>query len=146
MMSRMTRACTAVVALLVAFWTAIPGSPIAAQGAGHADLVRLFTDWRTFQKPRLVDGVPDYTADAMAAQQRALPAFQRRLAAIDPSGWPASQQVDWHIVGAEMNGLDFDHRVIKPWANNPAFYVRIFPWQSDQPAREGHFAYGAIEL
>lgn len=146
MMSRMTRACTAVVALLVAFWTAIPGSPIAAQGAGHADLVRLFTDWRTFQKPRLVDGVPDYTADAMAAQQRALPAFQRRLAAIDPSGWPASQQVDWHIVGAEMNGLDFDHRVIKPWANNPAFYVRIFPGQSDQPAREGHFAYGAIEL
>src|SRR5439155_26347040 len=75
-----------------------------------------------------------------------LGAFQRRLAGIDTSGWPASQQVDWHSVRAEMNGLDFDHRVIRPWANNPAFYVSVFPGQSDQPAREGHFAYGAIEL
>ena len=146
MMPRMTRPCTVVAAILIAFCTAAAGSPAAGQGAGHADLVRLFSEWRAFQKPKLADGVPDYTAAAMAAQQRELPAFQRRLAAIDPSGWPASQQVDWHIVRAEMNGLDFDHRVIRPWANNPAFYVSIFPGQSDQPAREGHFAYGAIEL
>ena len=106
----------------------------------------LFTEWRAFQKPKLVDGVPDYTENAMAAQQRELASYQRRLAGIDSRGWPASQQVDWHIVRAEMNGLDFDHRVIRPWANNPAFYVSIFPDQSDQPAREGHFAYGAIEL
>jgi hypothetical protein len=44
-----------------------------------------------------------------------------------------------------MNGLDFDHRVIRPWANNPAFYVTIFTSQSDQPAREGHFAAGSVE-
>ena len=45
-----------------------------------------------------------------------------------------------------MHGLDFDHRVLQPWANNPAFYVTIFPSESDQPAREGPFAYGAVEL
>jgi hypothetical protein len=45
-----------------------------------------------------------------------------------------------------MNGLDFDHRVLRPWANNPAFYVTVFPSESDQPAREGPFAYGAVEL
>jgi hypothetical protein len=45
-----------------------------------------------------------------------------------------------------MSGLDFDHRVLKPWANNPAFYVTVFPEESDQPAREGPFAYGAVEL
>ena len=45
-----------------------------------------------------------------------------------------------------MNGLDFDHRVLRPWANNPAFYVTVFPQQSDQPAREGHYAYGGVEL
>jgi hypothetical protein len=49
-------------------------------------------------------------------------------------------------VRAEMSGLDFDHRVLKPWANNPAFYVTVFPSQSDQPAREGPTAYGSIEL
>jgi hypothetical protein len=116
------------------------------QGSTHADLVALFSDWRAFQRPKLVDGVPDYTAAAMAAQQRELPAYQRRLTAIKTAGWPVNQQVDWHILRAEMNGLDFDHRVIRPWANNPAFYVRMFPGQSDQPAREGHFAHGAIEL
>src|SRR5262249_22069539 len=46
----------------------------------------------------------------------------------------------------EMNGLDFDHRVLKPWANNPAFYVTVFPDRSDQPAREGPLAAGAVEL
>ena len=106
----------------------------------------LFSDWRAFQKPKVVDGVPDYTAAAMAAQQRELAAYQRRLAGINTSGWPVAQQVDWHIVRAEMNGLDFDHRVLRPWATNPAFYVTVFPQQSDQPAREGHYAYGGVEL
>jgi uncharacterized protein DUF885 len=135
-----------VAAIALAATGMISGPRAAAQGSAHADLVALFSDWRAFQRPKLVDGVPDYTAAAMAAQQRELPAFQRRLAAIKTAGWPVNQQVDWHILRAEMNGLDFDHRVIRPWANNPAFYVRTFPGQSDQPAREGHFAYGAIEL
>jgi hypothetical protein len=122
------------------------GVQASGQGSSYADLVSLFADWRAFQKPKVVDGVPDYTAAAMAAQQRDLAAYQRRLAAIKTDGWPVSQQVDWHIVRAEMNGLDFDHRVLRPWANNPAFYASVFPDQSDQPAREGHFAYGAVEL
>jgi hypothetical protein len=112
----------------------------------YEDLVSLFSEWRSFQRPKLVDGVPDYTAAAMAAQQRELVNWQRRLAAIDPSGWPVSRQVDYHVVRAEMNGLDFDHRVLKPWARNPAFYVTVFTEESDQPAREGPLAYGAVEL
>jgi hypothetical protein len=112
----------------------------------YAGLTALFGEWRAFQKPRLVEGVPDYSAAAMAGQQRDLAGFQGRLAAIDPSSWPIPQQVDWHVVRAEMNGLDFDHRVLRPWANNPAFYVTVFPSESDQPAREGPFALGAVEL
>jgi hypothetical protein len=82
----------------------------------------------------------------MAAQHRELAAFQRRLMAIDPTGWPIAQQADHHIVRAEMNGLDFDHRVIRPWENDPAFYVSVFASESDQPAREGHHVYGGVEL
>jgi len=120
--------------------------PKASRSARYEDLVSLFSEWRSFQKPKLVDGVPDYSARAMAAQHRELDAWQRRLASIDPGGWPVSQQVDYHVVRAETNGLDFDHRVAKPWANNPAFYVTVFPDESDQPAREGPFALGAVEL
>ena len=111
-----------------------------------ADLTSLFAEWRTFQRPALISGVPDYSVRAMSAQHRELPGFLRRLAAIDKSGWPISEQVDWHVVRAEMNGLDFDHRVLRPWANNPAFYVTIFFDQSDQPAREGPHADGAVEI
>jgi hypothetical protein len=117
-----------------------------APSARYEDLVTLFTEWRAFQKPRLVDGVPDYTASSMAKQHRELAGYQGRLKAIDPSGWPIPQQVDYHLVRAEMNGLDFDHRILAPWKNNPAFYVTVFASESDQPAREGPFAWGAVEL
>lgn len=82
----------------------------------------------------------------MAAQQRDLAGFKSRLSAIDSTGWPTTQQVDYHVVRAEMNGLDFDHRVLKPWSNNPAFYVTAFMDESDQPAREGPLAAGGIDL
>jgi hypothetical protein len=117
-----------------------------AQSAPYEELLALFREWREFQKPKLIDGAPDYTAPAMAIQKRELETYQSRLRAIDPRGWPIPHQVDYHVVRAEMNGLDFDHRVLKPWGNNPAFYVTVFPSESDQPAREGPFAYGAVEL
>ena len=112
----------------------------------YEDLVSFFKDWRAFQKPKILDGAPDYSATAMASQQRELEAWKKRLAAIDPSSWPIPKQVDYYVVRAELAGLDFDHRVLKPWANNPAFYVTVFPEESDQPAREGPFAVGAVEL
>jgi uncharacterized protein (DUF885 family) len=121
-------------------------SPAPARSNRYDDLLSFFRDWRAFQTPKVVGGVPDYTAAAMAAQQRELANYQQRLAAIDPSGWPVPQQVDYQIVRAELNGLAFDHRVLKPWANNPGFYVTVFSEESDQPAREGPFASGAVEL
>jgi hypothetical protein len=142
--ARVRRACwlSAAVVFLGSTLPAARGD----QTGTHSDLITLFVDWRAFQKPPVLDGVPQYTVAAMDAQQRELPAFQRRLAALDPSGWPVNQQVDWHLVRAEMNGLDFDHRVRKPWATNPAFYVTVFLEQSDQPAREGPVPYGTVEV
>jgi len=122
-----------------------PGAA-AAPADRYEELVALFRDWRSFQSPKLVDGVPDYGASSMAAQARELAAFRKRLADMDPSGWPIARQVDYHVVRAEMNGLDFDYRVLKPWANNPGFYVTVFTEESDQPSREGPFASGAVEL
>jgi hypothetical protein len=101
---------------------------------------------RTFQKPPVVNGVPQYTRAAMSDQFQKLPDLQSRLAALDSSAWAVPQQIDWYLVRAEMNGLAFDHRVRKPWSNDPAFYVTFYPSRSDQPLREGPVPDGTIEL
>jgi hypothetical protein len=109
-------------------------------------LARLFTEWRAFQAPKLVGGVTDYSAGAMAKQHQGLAAFQRRLGSLKTEGWSVPDQVDLEIVRAEMAGLDFDHRVLRPWANNPAFYATVMAEESDQPAYEGPHAAGLVEL
>jgi hypothetical protein len=123
-----------------------PATSTGALSTRYEDLVSLFGEWRTFQRPKTVDGVPDYSPAAMTNQHRDLAGYQARLAGIDPKAWPAAQQVDYYVVRAEMSGLDFDHRVLKPWAGNPAFYVTVLTDESDQPAREGPFAFGSVEL
>ena len=143
-MHRPSRTLSTVVLLALAAVTASSARPRAA--ASYADLTALFAEWRAFQAPPRRNGVPDYSASAMAAQQQALPALVSRLAAIDPAAWPIPQQVDYYVVRAEMSGLDFDHRVLRPWANNPAFYVTAFMDESDQPAREGPLAAGGVDL
>ncbi len=70
--------------------------------ARYEDLVSLFREWRMFQKPKVVDGVPDYGASAMSAQQRELETYRRRLASIDVSGWPVAQQVDYQVAGESL--------------------------------------------
>ena len=122
-------------------------APLAAQPAsGHAQLVHLFADWRAFTHPRIVRGVPDYSAAAMAAKPAGLAEFRRRLAAIDASGWSIAQRDDCRFVEAEMNGLDFFLRVLKPWARDPGFYQTVFAEMSDVPAHEGPSAEPNINL
>ena len=113
---------------------------------GYDQLVELFEEWREFQQPVFRDGVPDYSVPAMERQHQELAKYQQRLAAIDISGWPVGQQIDALLVGAEMNGLDFDHRVLRPWARDPAFYSVVIDSESDTPLREGPVMAGTIEL
>ncbi len=114
-------------------------------GTRHQELVTFFQEWREFQHPKVVDGVPDYSVVAMAAQARELRDYQARLAAFDTTGWSVAEQIDVHVIRAEMNGLEFDHRVMLPWARNPAFYMMIFTAQSDVPAHEGPVVHGWID-
>ncbi|MBY0503266.1 MAG: DUF885 domain-containing protein [Bryobacteraceae bacterium] len=112
----------------------------------HADLLKLFAEWRAFQRPALINGVPDYSPAAIRRQQQALPAWQQRLAAFDLAGWSLPEKIDYNLVRAEMNGLDFDLRVLRPWARNPFFYATVFANESDTPLHEGPHVYGALEL
>ncbi len=131
-------------AVLMAAGIASPAASSAADG--YQELVALFEAWRAFERPPMKDGAPDYTAAAMARKHEQLASFQARLKALDPSGWPIEQQVDHHLVRAEMNGLDFNIRVLKPWARDPAFYASVWTYQSDTPAHEGPTHHALVEL
>jgi hypothetical protein len=117
-----------------------------AGGRSYDDLVRLFREWREFVKPEVVDGVPDYSPEAMKAQREKLPSYQKRLAVIDCSRWPVAQQSDYHLVRAEMNGLEFDHRVLRPWSRMPSFYFFVTDSQPDVPLREGPEIFGLLDI
>jgi hypothetical protein len=109
-------------------------------------LVKLFQEWRAFERPQMKDNVPDYTARAMAEKAKALPEWQKRLAAIHTNTWPIQQQNDYKLVQAEMNGLSFNLRVLRPWARDPAFYVSIWANRTDVPSREAPASYPEIQL
>ncbi len=108
--------------------------------------MELFEDWRNFERPPMRDGAPDYTAERFAQAYAQLPDYAARLEAIDASSWPTSRKVDWHVVRAEMNGFDFNHRVLKPWVRDPAFYQSIWTHKSDVPAHEGPTHHAVVEL
>jgi len=112
----------------------------------YAALLALYQDWRAFERPQMREGAPDYSAAAMARKQAELATYQARCAAIDASHWTIAQQVDYQLVRAEMNGLDFDLRVLKPWERDPAFYHTLKTEQSDTPSHEGPNHYGLVEL
>ncbi len=88
----------------------------------YDDLVALFYEFRESGDATNSAGVPDYSAPAVAERYQVLQQFRERLAAYDIDAWPIWQQVDYHLVRAEMNAVEFHHRVHKPWARDPGFY------------------------
>jgi hypothetical protein len=132
--------------LLASILLLVAGDAIMADMNSHDALVQLFADWRTFENPPLLDGAPDYTAATFEARQPQYQALRERLDAFEISDWPVPQQVDWHLVRAEMNGYDFNRRVLQPWVRDPAFYATIWNYRSDVPAHEGPTHHAVLEL
>ncbi|MDP5082390.1 MAG: hypothetical protein NWP87_07030, partial [Winogradskyella sp.] len=113
---------------------------------GYSQLVVLFGEWRNFEKPPLRKGAPDYTKETFDNRQSNFKSLQDKLMAIDTTNWPIPHQVDWHIVRAEMNGYDFNYRVLKPWERDPAYYKSLWEDRSDVPAHEGPTHHMTTEL
>lgn len=112
----------------------------------YDDLVSLFRNWRSFETPPLKEGAPDYTKVTFEERWPQFKSLQQQLKAIDTTNWPVQEKVDWMIVWAEMNGYDFNYRILKPWERDPAFYKVIWTYKSDVPAHEGPTNHGTTEL
>lgn len=122
------------------------GAPDVPSSDSYEDLVTLFKEWRAFETPPMLDGAPDYTAATFEQRWPEFKKLQAQLQAINYEAWPVAQQVDWHIVWAEMNGYDFNHRILKPWVRDPAFYKSLWEYRSDVPAHEGPTHHGTTEI
>ena len=121
--------------------------PVAIN-SDYENLVSLFREFRAYQQGDSgniqsysqsgwilsgLDDSPDYSASAMAEQFGQLRVFQERLASIDPANWPIEQQADYHLVRAEMNGYEFQHRVLSPWSKDPGFYNDVIATLGEVP-------------
>lgn len=111
---------TLIGALLIALTT-----PAAAQTGDYQALIALHAEFQELKKPKVTGGVPDYTTRAMEARRLKLTALRRRLDAMNPKAWPVAEQVDYRLVRAQMDALDFEHRVLRPWSRDPGFYVDL---------------------
>ena len=102
-----------------------------------APLTRIGIEWRAMVEPTTVNDVPDYSAAALRSWSRRLATIKAKLEAIDRRKLAPAAQIDRDLIEAEMNGLDFQLRVLKPWARDPGYYATIWSEQSDVPAHEG---------
>jgi hypothetical protein len=112
----------------------------------YKDLTALFEVWRSFENPPLFEGAPDYRAETFKKRNAQFIPLRNKLISIDTLGWPIEHQVDWHVIWAEMNGYDFNQRVLKPWARDPAFYVTLWLERSDVPGHEGPTHHKILDL
>jgi len=125
--------------LLLLFFTSLQSQ------SNYNSLQNLFIEWRKFENPPLLNGAPDYTKKQFNKRKSVFNKLQKKLNNIDTTNWSKSKQVDWQIIEAEMNGYDFNFRVLKSWIRDPAFYQTIWMYQSDVPAHEGPVNHALLE-
>jgi len=105
-----------------------------------------YKEWRSFEEPSLYQGAPDYRSATFDSRQATFKALQTKLNDFTITDWPVPKQVDWHILLAEMNGYDFNYRILKPWQRDPAFYKTVWMNRSDVPAHEGPTHHALLEV
>lgn len=125
--------------------TASPAATSAPSSGAYSQLLSLYDQWRAFSTAKNT-AVPSYAPAVIAARTAALAQWQARLHAIPTATFTAQQLTDYRLVQAEMNGMDFDLRVLRPWARDPGFYAVVWGQRTDVPLREGPLATDEIAL
>src|ERR1044072_3057982 len=92
-----------------------------------------FWTWRATNQPVSSDDiprserpdnwVPDWAPDAIARRRRELVEFTGRHGEIDTGSWPASQQVDYRLMGSAIARVHWELNVTRGHECNPGFYV-----------------------
>ena len=112
----------------------------------YSSLLQLYKEIQLLERTSLSSGVPDYRSRTILKIQQTLGQYKARHVNMDTTGWSIDQRVDYVLLLSEMNALDYNCRILKPWVRDPAFYAIIFNEQSDTPEHEGPTSFAAIEL
>jgi hypothetical protein len=114
----------------------------AAEGdPGWSALVTIDQTLGSLRSPARVAGVPQLGPEAIAARTAALTSARESLSQLDPQGWSVAGKVDYLLVWAKANALEFKHRVTRPGQRDPLFYLNFvrrlpyvdLPIGSDEP-------------
>jgi len=117
-----------------------------SQDNNREELEVLFTDWHQFETPPLNNGAPDYSVETFRNRMPEFRKLRDRLNEIDKSKLVIKSKIDWTIIWAEMNGFEFNFRVLKPWERDPAYYKSVWMNRSDVPAHEGPTHHSVVEI
>ncbi len=110
--------------LKLALAALLMASGAAAQvNEGWDDLVALDAELSALRRPARLEGVPQFGAEAVAARATAVADIQGRLHGLDPSIWSVAGKIDYLLVWAKANGLEFEHSVTRPWEKDPILYL-----------------------
>lgn len=93
-------------------------APGVAAGS-YDDLVTLHAEVEELLDEGDFDGDPDHAARRIEA----LETLRARLFTLAPDAWPVDRRVDWLLVRSRLDSALFLHRVLRPWARDPGFYV-----------------------
>src|SRR5687767_6507238 len=103
--------------------TVLSTSGLSQTPDAYQQLLSLHEEYLKVRQPSMTDSLPDYRPPAIESQKRSVDGLRKRLDGINPAAWPVPRRVDYLLVRAELDGLDFDHRVVRPWARDPGLYV-----------------------
>ena len=98
------------------------GSP-APGDPGWDELVTLHEELGALRQTPRVEGVPQFGPAAVEARADALARIRRRLGSLEPGAWSVAGKVDYLLVWARANALEFEHRVTRPWSTDPLLYL-----------------------
>ena len=134
--------------LLVIYLSLLSSFPsvIHSQDKNRETLEILFDDWREFEIPPMLNGAPNYTMQSFNNRMLEFRKLRERLNEIDKSKLDLESKVDWTLIWAEMNGFEFNFRVLKPWERDPAYYKSVWMNRSDVPAHEGPTHHNVVEI
>ena len=127
--------------VVVAFLSVV--LPVVAQSQSEQDykkLVDLNMELVLLQGPSRVDGVPDYSSPAMESKRIELERLRKQWASIDAETWSTSEKIDYLLVYARINEIDFGLRVVRSFSRDPGLYVDLvkrIPY-ADVPIFEDH--------
>ncbi len=110
-------------------WT--PAEVVPGPEQHPPELIKLAEEFRTVRgvyhrrwHPGWAEGVLDYAA-LVQRQKEQYGKLRARLDAFDPTDWSPHCKIDYLLLRAEMDQLEWELYVIRQWSRNPGFYVHL---------------------